>query len=534
MKIKRMISAMLCAVLVGLLAVPAYADVGTTNHFSTGVVDIELQEFELLNGREVAYGMGRARSKTDAEGWQVTDSGTRIVTPGETVSLIPKITNLGVECYIRVKVVPTTKKDGKDIDIRDGIGGVDLTKWVKKDTDGYYYLKNSLKQYDTAELFREITIPTTFDNTMKGYNFGIKILVEAIQTENVTPNYESAAPWGNVEIKECQLEAPYTFREVTASDREMIRITYDDVVSGLVKNKDDAFSAFNVLMPGCSYDGVLELENTHDRPYTIMFSSAVPSGAGDLYKNIKLKIKLETPDHSLRDIYDGTMADSALNKFALVHLEPGEKGRLLYNVSVDPSVNNDDVFAYMQGYIQWLFSIQMDEIPTISLTIPVKKTSTGDALPNGETFTFKIEAMTQGAPMPLNNLAVLSGVGTVSFGEITYTKAGVYQYRVTEVQGTTAGMVYDNRAYTVTVTVTEKGEEANKRLTVEMSCAVGNTPSDVIHFNNSYTKPVYIDPKTGDTMNSETWMYCGIGLGVIAVVGGLLLVFNNKKKKEEE
>lgn len=92
-------------------------------------------------------------------------------------------------------------------------------------------------------------------------------------------------------------------------------------------------------------------------------------------------------------------------------------------------------------------------------SIPVTKVLQGDNAPDitGK-YTFKLEAETVNAPMPATT--VLSNPsrdgGDMSFGEITYTKAGTYEYTVTE-SGEVAGVTNDKESTKhVTVKVEDK------------------------------------------------------------------------------
>lgn len=72
-------------------------------------------------------------------------------------------------------------------------------------------------------------------------------------------------------------------------------------------------------------------------------------------------------------------------------------------------------------------------------------------------FTFKLEALTAGAPMPETGKEVAKNTegGAVNFGEIVFEKAGTYEYQISEVKGDDAYVTYDAAVYKVTVKVTD-------------------------------------------------------------------------------
>ena len=81
----------------------------------------------------------------------------------------------------------------------------------------------------------------------------------------------------------------------------------------------------------------------------------------------------------------------------------------------------------------------------------------GSSAPS-ETFTFKLEAKTAGAPMPegstgTTKTATVTGAGKVEFGNMRATQEGTYVYEVTEVATNAQGWTYDQHIYTMTATV---------------------------------------------------------------------------------
>lgn len=79
-------------------------------------------------------------------------------------------------------------------------------------------------------------------------------------------------------------------------------------------------------------------------------------------------------------------------------------------------------------------------------------------LEDGE-FTFKLTALTDGAPMPAAGEEEVKNeeTGLFQFGIITYDRTGTYEYEITEVIGDVRGYTYDTTKHKVTVTVTDEG-----------------------------------------------------------------------------
>lgn len=79
---------------------------------------------------------------------------------------------------------------------------------------------------------------------------------------------------------------------------------------------------------------------------------------------------------------------------------------------------------------------------------------------------------------------VREGEGTLEFDKLTFDRAGVYTYTVTEQDGNLGGVTYDRTAHTVTVTVTEDAK--THRLVAAVSYSDGEGGEEGILFRNTY------------------------------------------------
>ena len=104
------------------------------NGLSTSAVDIELKEYNQNN-----------------ESFQ--EDGKKVM-PGDEIGLIPRVNNLGIECYIRTKITYTI--NGDDFPIVDYITG-NYSSWTKK--DDYYYYGSILGKEESVDLFNKVLIP---------------------------------------------------------------------------------------------------------------------------------------------------------------------------------------------------------------------------------------------------------------------------------------------------------------------------------------------------------------------------------------
>lgn len=96
---------------------------------------------------------------------------------------------------------------------------------------------------------------------------------------------------------------------------------------------------------------------------------------------------------------------------------------------------------------------------TLSTGVSVTKVLEGRDWKDSDTFVFAIAPQGE-APAPSKGLTATAkkDAQTVSFGNFTFDKAGIYVYEVSEVKGSIGGVSYDGHAATVTITVTDNGK----------------------------------------------------------------------------
>lgn len=79
---------------------------------------------------------------------------------------------------------------------------------------------------------------------------------------------------------------------------------------------------------------------------------------------------------------------------------------------------------------------------------------------------------------------VREGEGTLEFDKLTFDRAGVYTYTVTEQDGNLGGVTYDRTVHTVTVTVTEDAK--THKLVASVAYSNGKASEKSILFRNTY------------------------------------------------
>lgn len=150
-----------------------------------------------------------------------------------------------------------------------------------------------------------------------------------------------------------------------------------------------------------------------------------------------------------------------------------------------------------------------------SIAIKAKTKLYGRDLKEGE-FQFKVEAVTEGAPMPAKVIATNQKDGTIVFDKITYDEEDIgktYKYRLSTVKGNLEKMTYEKNTYNVVITITDEG---NAKLEMKQSY--------VPTFYQEYNKRFI--PKTGD--NTMIPIY-----GIVALMSGVVVVWGLRKIKKE-
>ena len=103
-----------------------------------------------------------------------------------------------------------------------------------------------------------------------------------------------------------------------------------------------------------------------------------------------------------------------------------------------------------------------------------------------ESFTFILEPVTAGAPMPASNTAVATEPAPLaSFGNITFESEGTYKYTIIEVDDGIPGITYDKTGHEVVVTVTRGADNS-------LTASVKYDGKDGLVITNTYMKPAYI------------------------------------------
>lgn len=163
--------------------------------------------------------------------------------------------------------------------------------------------------------------------------------------------------------------------------------------------------------------------------------------------------------------YSGTVTNSdatygvILAPYGTVDSKSNVNGQIIANKIIVNAEFHRDSFTYN------------DETITTGAGLTVKGSKTLDGTAgNIPSFSFTLTAL-DGAPMPTGaengTVTVTNNAsGDINFGQITYSKAGTYEYTIAEVQDGKSGYDYDTQTYTMTVSVSVDNQASTSTKTV--------------------------------------------------------------------
>ena len=333
---RKIIIIMLCLSMLvsasGLVYCAATVDV--TNYFETGVVDINLTEYQVVDGKETEW----------------VDNPT--ILPGDAISKIPRISNDGNDCYVRAKLTFR----GTDEVGEENLFGIG-NKWVKAD-DGYWYYLGVLSHGESVDIFEGLLIPEDFSQEYEGETFYVDVDVDAIQSKNFTPDFSLSQPWGSVEILKFEKSDEYDVNKFKTSDTKSFEIVYRGDSGKLVKNQEDFFTNFPYLMPGDTYSDVAILENDGNKDITIYFRTEDIDNSELLDK---LQLKITTVIEGVEKvIYNGDLRATYMNKNTkLGVIKAGKNAEFKYEVYMPAELNNK--YTLMDSRVKWIFTTELND-----------------------------------------------------------------------------------------------------------------------------------------------------------------------------
>ena len=224
--------------------------------------------------------------------------------------------------------------------------------------------------------------------------------------------------------------------------------------------------------------GLTFTQNDAGKTYKYIVKETSGSAAGVTYDTTRFLVAIQVMDNG-----DGTMY--AITTITPQNADGNQSGQ---PVTYNSSQSNE------KPSLRFTNTYEAGAADPVDITTGFNKVLKGRSWNDNDSFTFTIANMqkpegVEVAPMPnkttvtVKKADVKDGKAPVDFGNITFAKAGVYKYTVTETapDPAGAGMVYDTAPRTITVTVTDDGSgklkaavtsvEGNKTFTNEYKTA---------------------------------------------------------------
>ena len=300
------------------------------NRIGTGDVRITLEEYELdALGREIPY-----------------QDGKRVV-PGQRISKIVKVGNRAETAWIRAGVEYADAEGMTDdhLELESG--------WVRR--GAYFYWTQPVQRGEEICLFRNIRIPSEWDESRSEQSFSLTVTAQAIQADNFQPDFQGEDPWFGVPIEACGHGESEGGGE---PGNQEFAIVFENGSEGFVRTGEDFFGNFSQLMPGDEVTDSVEIGNRYGRNIGIYFRTEIPDQeekAKELLEKVELTIR-----NGGKEIYRGALGAEGLRDGVCLaeNLAKGETVDLSYELRMPRELNN--AWALREAGVRWIFRAEYD------------------------------------------------------------------------------------------------------------------------------------------------------------------------------
>ncbi|MCQ4635337.1 hypothetical protein NE619_01225 [Anaerovorax odorimutans] len=315
----------------GILGLAALPEQSVFSRFQTGGVSIELESKMVEGGTKKKF----------------TVPGN--VVPGQRISMIPRVINRAEECYVRAEIkIHGEFQNTRVIDTKDFYGME--PGWVRQEK--YFYYTRPLKHGQAADLYQGLQVPGDWSET-DASEFRVEITAEAIQAENLNPDFDSGSPWGSIETEVSQIGENYRTGVSKKTDKRGINLVYQGGAKTIAADGDSFMSRLDRLMPGDIYSDTMKLRNPEKKKVRIYFKATAEDSS--LLRRMQLTIR--SGDELF---YKGPMTCGDLSDYRLLaELVPGGVRDISFTVSVPEDLRNP--YQVLRDQVTWCFMAQDTE-----------------------------------------------------------------------------------------------------------------------------------------------------------------------------
>lgn len=299
------------------------SEISFTNWYETGSVDVRIRQYEVTGKGEVLSTPGQ-------------------VMPNQDVSYIPRVMNLRAESYVRVKVeIKMDEEVANPITLENVLGF--NKEWVQR--GNYFYLTKSLRTNESSDLFRGFHVPKEWEQDT-ACGFTIRVTVDALQKEHVSPDFDSIAPWGAVKIEHAKQEDNIDYG--IAKKMEVSPVMEYTELNGLESETSDLFTNFNYFMAGDKYKDSLKMKNQSNHPIKLYFKTDTMET--DLTSQMNVKICCDG-----RTLYDGKLHSPSLSQYQyLTVISENTIKDFVFEVHLPK--NSKNYYSVLKDKVIWKFS----------------------------------------------------------------------------------------------------------------------------------------------------------------------------------
>ena len=319
----------------GIYALTNNVIVTSGNILTTNSVDIDLKE----------YLVDESQSENLYDGENIT------VYPGSKISIVPKITNRGSNCYVRAKL--DFEIDNNKIESSNNYIFDVSEKWKKY--GDYYYFNSILNNNETIEIFNKIKIPSNLSKEYSGKNIIVSVTADAIQSDNFNPDYTLEDPWYNIKIEK-SVDSTYVIN--SKDENFSAELKFENNAEKYIEISEDFFKKLNKMVPGDVVEEHIKLINKTDKETEYFYGIETPENTKDSEIELLKKCILTVEKNDNATLYSDGLLNHLNNSIG--KLKPGEEANVKFTIQIPKELGNS--FSNLNAKFNWKFSIQPEEI----------------------------------------------------------------------------------------------------------------------------------------------------------------------------